>query len=693
MKKIIANQNGFSGNILIALAAIIIAVTASVTFMAIIEADTNNVTIMHDKMQQDFFARSEIKRISIMLSRSTNYTKISDRTIEMVNDDRIATYYVKLRSSTVTLNSFLGQATKQAISVRALIREKRARNLFKGDYSPVRRFIEKLSNKESLAQYQYFSDTEKSDISDNDPLGDQAARVNFWGKDELFGKVHSNSDIWIQNAGSPAVNPDAPGWPLFHAQVTTAGHFKENSSGTNLIGSSAPIDNIFVAEDPAYIEEVDPIIYEPTATLIKNNGTKPFGLNPEVHKNKIFKLKINGTSISVKEVNFQAVRTDTFVVYKKYPDALHPVQFGNTATYIKDSLWTNTISFRDTIWTDLGGLATGNSSMYIAGKVWVEGVLARKFTLGTGADAYITGDITYAGTEVGVAPDDETAPNRSDYFGLVSEGKIIIKYKYRMKNESGAYETFANTSIGPNGHVYLYGAYAAIGGNGDGPEGYRQAGTFTYEYQHPHGAVMPYRGKSQKTNADTLYKYIDFHRHKFIPTGSGGSPLWTRWPGSATASHGFPNPPTNYGDYTSANTAPLYNTSDWPWYNPVWPEKDSGPSPANINTDITWERGILHVFGAIAQRRRGFVHRSGNGGASNPDVGVWNMPYVFGPIHNTNGYGSTGYDKDYHYDNRFMLDQPPDYPEIYRGSNGGILTAFEDTSWDFKVPPTNNVMF
>lgn len=514
---------------------------------------------------------------------------------------------------------------------------------------------------EQLSVYEYFSQVEKSNLSNNDPLIDPAARVRFWGKDEFHGKVHSNSDIWIQNAGTPAVNPFAPGWPLFNNMVTTTGHFKENSSGTNLVGSEAPIDQIFQGPGLGYIEEAD------TMKILdwhgKLDAMAPFGWNSLANQYRIFKLTLNGNSISVQILDFSQTHIDTVVVYSHYPDIMHQVVYGDSSTYIGDSLYTNYVTVRDTVWTNMGGLSTGNGSMYIPGTVWIEGCLAGKFTLYC-ENAYITGNITYAGIAVGSAPDVEANPNNYDCFGLVANGSIYIKYKYRKKNENGVYETFANTASGPGGHVYIYGALAALGKGDNSEFGYKNDGVFSYEYQHPHGAVTPYHGVSQYTGQDTLYTNIDLHRHQFPPTGSANDPLWMRWPITNGVTQGFPGSNNIYGDYTQSTTLPLYGTSDWPWYNPVWPEKDGGENPADPINSITWERGTIHHYGSIAQTRHGLLHRSGNAGISNPDVGTWDYPNIFGPAHYIDGYGSTGYDKDFHYDSRLQNNILASFPSV-----------------------------
>ena len=62
--------------------------------------------------------------------------------------------------------------------------------------------------------------------------------------------------------------------------------------------------------------------------------------------------------------------------------------------------------------------------------------------------------------------------------------------------------------------------------------------------------------------------------------------------------------------------------------NDVW-NQYQGPWPD--------DRGDIHLWGSVVQKRRGYVHRS--------------------------NHGSTGYGKDYHFDDRFYTIQPPCYPD------------------------------
>lgn len=364
----------------------------------------------------------------------------------------------------------------------------------------------------------------------------------------------------------------------------------------------------------------------------------PFGTDTSLYENKIFKVNIQGNMASIRILDFSQTHIDTFVVYSHYPDALHPVVLGDSSSYIGEPLGINTITVRDTIWGATQNYDFGNKTIYLPGTVWIQGDISGKMLVYCAKNAFITSNITYQNTPVGQSPN----ANRTDFFGLVAKGNITLKYKYREPIGDNSYITHYENSQGPDGHVYIYGTLLAMGTQ-DSEMNYFNRGSFTFEYQHPHGAVMPYRGISQITGQDTLYSFIDLHRNLLNAPGSSNDPLWTYWPNSGQPTHGYPHGNNTYGDYTLANTAPLYETSDWPWYNPVWPEKDGGAIPQNPETDIVWERGTLHFSGSLGQRIRGDLHRSGNGGSNNPDVGIWDFPNVLGPAHYTDGYGSTGY--------------------------------------------------
>jgi hypothetical protein len=117
------------------------------------------------------------------------------------------------------------------------------------------------------------------------------------------------------------------------------------------------------------------------------------------------------------------------------------------------------------------------------------------------------------------------------------------------------------------------------------------------------------------------------------------------------------------------------------------------------------ERGTIHLWGSIAQRRRGYVHRNVSDSEYPNPGGIWNIPIDFcgGPsgvpytdpilgfnmqginAPNTTTGSAVGYStKDYHFDNRFSFVTPPDFPEVH--VKGG-LTPFESEAWIFRRPP------
>lgn len=503
-----------------------------------------------------------------------------------------------------------------------------------------------------LSYFMHFSKSERNTLYD---ASDLRSRESFTGKDKYLGPVYSQSDLWIKGNTEGSANPNAPGWPLFSDRVISSGRIRNYAQNELIENSSAPVTQIFQGD---YQEEAE--LIEPEIDQIFLTALKPFGMSMGDFPNTIFNCEIMGSTLKIQVINFTQTRTDTFVVYQKYPDALHPTIFGQSDTYMCDSLWTNVVTIRDTVWGSPSNYSLGNQSIYLPGTVWIKGQVSGKMTVMAEGDVYITGNITYMNTPVGQMPINEYSSNQVDYFSLISLKNIYLKYKYRepITNGSPEYITHADNATGPDGHVWLYGAYAA---------GLWYDSGFSFEYQHPHGAVMPYRGISHKTGQDTLYSFIDFHRHRFPPINPSltEEPLWKRWPNESpeVESNGYPNNSISEYDYTQNEGSILYKTSDYPWYNPVWPEKDAGPVPLNLNTDITWERGTVHLIGSLFQGKRGLLYRTGS--ADDPDVGHWDIGNgIFGPPHRP-----TGYQKDFRYDERFRNNVLKDFPVGFINKN------------------------
>ena len=117
--------------------------------------------------------------------------------------------------------------------------------------------------------------------------------------------------------------------------------------------------------------------------------------------------------------------------------------------------------------------------------------------------------------------------------------------------------------------------------------------------------------------------------------------------------------------------------TDYPWYNPVWPE---------ASDDIVYERGTISLFGSITQRRRGFIHRSGSD-PYNHALNVWDIDN-----HQYDGHHpSTGYDKNYHYDSRLLETELIDFPYIdgiYSFKRDLFISNSLDEGENFEQPDT-----
>ncbi|HRX76287.1 MAG TPA: hypothetical protein P5342_02425, partial [Candidatus Cloacimonadota bacterium] len=264
-----------------------------------------------------------------------------------------------------------------------------------------------------------------------------------------------------------------------------------------------------------------------------------------------------------------------------------------------------------------------------------------------------------------------------DVVGIVSEKSIILKYGYKNPVDS----VRIHTNMGADneypapagGGIFIYAALCALG---EGPDDIPSTqpnfedGVFTYEYQHPHPstpAIFANVEYPDGTIKEEYFDWIDIHRRRYPPTAS------QPWPSPALGQQSL----------------------DLPWYNPLWPERQP-----------YLERGTINIWGALAQRRRGFVHRSGNDGEYPSNDGIWNVeldmcgyPISRNPLPDpvfgnqlglismnypgTSG-GGTGYKKNYNYDNRLLTVTPLLYPEVRL--KGG-KNPMQDGNWTLKKPP------
>ncbi len=765
-KKLLNNNIGSVLVMVIAVMLSIVAVASSASLMVVTGHNQLETQYSHDKVQEELLLRSEAIRLHLSLEHNGS-RPLPGRVIQILSPDRRTTYLISSRGQLKVLESFMGLATQQAYAIQSLITARRDRWIARSIKSPVKRYSERLVKNKSLAEYQYFTNVEASENADG---GVAAAQVKFYGADDLYGPVHSNDFIWIQNSG---------GWPTFHDMVTTSEWIMDFGTQQRAI-YTAPMDQIFLG---GFVEEVPEIIYSPTAKLIRQNGIE-LG-DPDTD---IVYAKLADGGFDCMFGNIQLVSVDTFGVYSWFPHTTDLANFvvNNGGNWYEDSnhIWTNHIAVYDTIWTVGSNFPVTNQSVWVnEAELWIEGQVYGAQTWASADTVFIVGDITYANTPYNTPPDVAGSANISDYFGLVSEEKILIRYKHKDPFDDFALRTDNCTD------VMLYGAYAAIGQGDEALYGVMNChyeGIFTFQYQHPHGstpdfiALSPYvfeeftirlidtagdgwdgaemdvyingelrfdditcygglsthlfnvdHGDVIETvytagtnedehlyeildgdlnvvasdgpnpgpgiiyqamltpDTDTLYNYVDLHKYIFPPNSMlppgiegfnmhGGAPVYN-------TTNGFPYESTAYINSYPNNTAGNYvypYGTDYPWYNPVWPESAD---------DLVFERGVLTIYGAIAQTRRGFIHRSGSDPYNHPYGNSNPSPWEMDLYHYDGSHGSTGYDKDYHYDRRLMYVQPPDFPQVYEGWGETTLTAFEKKSWFYKAPPADFV--
>lgn len=599
------------GNLSVSMAVVIIAVISNATMAAVAFRDALSTRMQFDALQETHFLRYQSFR-GLLACQTTDYSgegfTLPTQQIELSGTDSRTTYFLKTKIAKANVTTGGGYYTTNGYTVKSLITAKRGGGsgiLWSRNISPVKKYAEKDIHRSTFAGYHYFTNTEASENSD---MGEAAGRVYFWGPDVIYGKVHSNSDIWIEQGGST----NNGGWPTFFSNVSTAGVF-QSGSGT------IPYENVFRDN---YFEHVPRIEFPDQATEIQAGPH----LNIPDDPNTILRVHVDGTNgVSWLGHIVPSAQRESIDVYAAYPPPTGPELFHYYVTRI------------DTVWTPGPSINVNNSSIYIPVKTWLEGSFQGKQTWGCKDTLYLIGNIKLQNTTLGMNPDGNgiaANANPTDFVGLVSEKRIIIKYGIAdpMYNGSRRKDTCGSDA----GGIWIYAALCALG-DGDGNP--HKDGVFTFEYQAPHPSTPDRR------IGNTLYTKIDLHTHIYPQTSA------MAWPGIL----------------------------DYPWYNPLWPER-----LPNL------ERGTIHLYGSVAQRRRGFVHRSTTDPANHN--GTWDFAnYKWGDISTgVNCAGASGagvgYKKDYHFDNRFSFTQPPNFPEVHALAG---LTPFESESWKFKKPPSN----
>jgi hypothetical protein len=649
-----------------ALVGAFVALASSASLLLLAKNDTVFLSYQMDMLQENLLIRSELIRSDIVVR--LNKDNLSDRIVTVKDGDFHTQYTVQTELSKWTIDSNLRSV------IRTLVTARRGSETLIKTESPIKRYNERVIQKRTLAQFQYFTESEESENADG---GAEAARVKFWGPDVLYGPVHSNSDIWIQQAGGG----DNQGWPTFWDSVTTTGIFKRYPNGEDLEANQALMQQIFRG---GWKSNARYWGFNATADDIHKNALRPFEGDDD-----IVYVKISGSSYESWLGKRRLLRTQEFKVYSWYPanaqQAIAVINAGGNWFEDSDHVWTNYIPIYDTLWIRGPSGVINNQSVYTEKELWIEGIVGGKQTWCSADTVFIVGDIYYENTPYLDNPDGNGSSdeNPTDMFGLVSEQKILMRYKH-TDPESGM-------RLSPNlNNLVLYGAYAAIAQGSEqqhGPMACHFDGIFTFEYHHQHGSTPSFRAPSPYTGADTLFFLPDLHKYIFPPSnfvpdqirgfnlhGGAAAPTPLGMCGYPYESPAYLNSYPNNAPYVYP-----YGT-DYPWYNPVWPE--SAVNMQTIPTNGYLERGDLHIFGAIAQRRRGFIHRSGTDAYNHPNESIWNLEsYHFDGFH-----PPVGYDKNYRFDDRFRNDSPPDFPRIYEGF-GEANFVLTGEAWVFKTPP------
>ncbi len=628
MSKISFNSKG---NIGIAIVIALIAVLSGTSLASLAFGDSVRFRYQLDGIQQFHILRSEVGRGRLIAGHFDNLSTppmqsvLPTRAVPVEFGKNRTVYHAKTKLNLFEVEDATGY------HIRSLITGVRGDGSLLNiqDHTPVKRYGENsILSLQTIALYHYFTDVDRS-------YNDNPGAIVFAGEDIIYGRVHSNTDIYV--------NYTMHGnWPRFYGLVSTGGVVQP--------AGSYPRDEIFRGPAPALIENHPRIAFMPSADRVRTHATYLFG--GVERDDTIAFVTVDGSAY---ELWLGVVQTETkpsewiegynkFTIYSSYPP------YGPVGSQIG----VNYISKTDTIWTRQSGGTVTNSSVFVPMELWLSGEFSGRQTWASSHFIYLKDDLTYRNTPVGQRPDgidgdgNQTLPiNPTDYLGVISEESIRIQYGHRSPLDSLRYRP--NTS-----DIYMYGAYCAVGES----ENPWEDGVVTFQYQMPKGSTPPQYWRGE------FYRYIDLHMYSYPTT------QMNPWPRGL----------------------------DYPWYNPLWPEPGIlvnvpglpgwTPNPHNV-PEVVERRGDIWIFGSIAQRRRGVV------GASSIQSGIWDIHNEINPnTYPTLGAYSgnmTRYGKRYHTDLRFERRGPPHFPLILlEGYDSEDLRdlGYLTERWIFKNPPS-----
>ncbi|MCF7912280.1 MAG: T9SS type A sorting domain-containing protein [Candidatus Cloacimonetes bacterium] len=466
----------------------------------------------------------------------------------------------------------------------------------------------------------------------------------FAGRDVLDGAVYSKDDIYIHQTAQGNNN----GWPTFNDLVVCEDRIMNASTGAPAV-YSAPMDDIFRG---GYVEGTSTSYTLPANAAENWNG---FLLDSSSDRDMMY-ARIDGTTATCKYANY-VTRLDTVTVYNSFPDAEHP------ELAVGDSIWTNIVEIKELDWDDgTFNITLNNSSVVCFCPLWIEGEVYGSMTIVSTDTIYVIGDLTYASVPVGTEPE-----YCNDYFGLVSGKSIVVKYRNFNPFE------WMMQSDNLDG-IYIYGVLAALGEVGADPNNILSAGNLQVEYLHPHGSTPAYE------LAGEIHPYPDLHKFVYYDTGNflgdEGFIMHSNEMPAGFPCCGFPYENEDYGN----GIISPYGT-DFPWYNPVYPES---------SIDIVFDRGEIELYGALIERGFHNVYCSGNVGTAHIPGNAWQPEYgLYGGTH-----AACGYELNIHYDERLLYQNqfPPGLNNLMESPDHNITILHSTNGGDSFVQRYNQNM-
>lgn len=376
-------------------------------------------------------------------------------------------------------------------------------------------------------------------------------KVYFWGQDIVYGAIKTAGDIYLRQAGGGTNS----GWPTFLEPVIISGNVVANNP-------NIPVNQVFQGGLTENASNESTMIksglfkqdFIDNATIMES----PYGLEA------ILLLEVEGNTASGYWGIVEEPRRSFADVWNPYP---------NLPGADADSLFRNLFTIRDTLWTEIAPFELPDR-LYTDATLWIKGTFSGVKSIYSSETIYTIGDILLQGT----APGEDPSSNTSDKVTLISDKKILLKYGYKHPGDSLRY----HPNCGPDSEpILIYADLIALSGmiahSEESPA--FDTGEFGFEYAHPHPSTPAV--SIMDNDEEYYYDWIDIHRRRYPPTSS------QPWPANI----------------------------DYPWYNPLWPERRP-----------YMERGVIKHYGAIYQNRRGLMHRSGNDSEYPSNSGVWDIP-------------------------------------------------------------------